>query len=405
MKPILTLAILSLSLSAGAQGIRLSVNGGNQSDTLYLPFNPGATIGQDVNDRVINPVSGNGHNYIFTDAGNGTRLDLNNVPQTDFSYEVPVAVFVQNPGYADFTLEADPSIPANTLFVLEDIAGGQMITLAPGVPAQQYLLSNNLSDPAGYKLHVFPAPVITTTAPVCQASADGIISISFGNSTNWTANFYDSGNTLLYVVTVAGHDTTLPIFTSDLYTVKFSSGGPEYYSEQAMVNFATPLDATFILSTDTIYSGQQVPFVNQATAGQSYTWNFGDSSGNYYGYQPSFYYNTPGDYEIAQLVTSNEGCLALFTMKVEVLPGLTTGTGNNDWHDPKLSSSDGILRVENISANAVVTVYSADGKLIAVEQSNGTSCAVSLAAQNIYLVTVVDNGKLLLSAKTYINGL
>lgn len=392
--------------SANAQGIRLIINNGNQADTTHLIFNAGSSVGYDAaTDLAANPQTGNGRNYILTDAA-ASPLHVNYVPLPDYSYTVPVSVFVQTPGNTDFLLEAESSFPPGTRFVLEVLWTGPAFELIPGVPVQQYLVANDINDPPAYVLHVFPAPVITTTAVSCNETSDGTLHVSFGNSEQWIMNVYDSAPTLLYSFYVSGHDTTLTGLPSDHYLV--SIGGPVYYSDSAIVNAPAMVDATFTLVADSIFTGQPVQLVNNANPNNLCSWDFGDSSAPLTGAQPWYTYTTPGSYIITQTVTTSAGCTASFGHKVDVLQGITTSISETAAAEPFLfmTQNDGMtIHPQKNNGPFEVAVYTLDGKLVSTASSDGSDISVSVPANGIYLLRTQTVKTGTSFAKTiYING-
>lgn len=383
----LSLAIIALLVPpAYAQGFRLVLNSGSGSDTAHFVFSPGATTGFDAStDQPAQLLAGNGRNYISSD-GFTAPLYLNSVPLPDYSWTVPVSVFVQSPGNCDFLLEAESSIPAGTRFVLETLWTGPIVELTPGQPVQQFLLANSISDPPAYVLHVFPAPQVSTTNVSCDGSPDGTLHVGFGNSTGWVLNVYDSAPTLLYSFLVSGNDTVLTGFTADTYSIGI--GGPEFFTAPATIGSPAPVDASFALATDSIQAGQQVIILNNADPNFSSSWDFGDGSGTFYGYQPWFMYSSPGSYIITQTVTSTSGCTASFGHKVEVVPGITTSvTEAASGDDMTTSYSAGTLHLVSAGGKAFETcVFSADGKLAGSVKSSGGEAELLLPATGIYFV-------------------
>jgi hypothetical protein len=384
----LSLAIIALIVPpACAQGFRLVLNSPAGSDTAHFVFDAGATTGFDPSsDQVAQLQTGNGRNYISSD-GSVAPLSFNNVPMPDYSWTVPVSVFVQSPGNCDFLLEAESSIPAGTRFVLETLWTGPVVELTPGQPVQQFLLANSISDPPAYVLHVFPAPQVSTSPVSCDGSSDGSLHVSFGNSTNWIMNVYDSAPTLLYSFIVAGHDTTLPGFTSDNYSIGF--GGPEFFTVAAAISSPAPVDATFSLATDSIQAGQQVIILNNADPNFTSSWDFGDGSGTFYGSQPWFMYSSPGSYIITQTVTSPSGCTGTFGHKIEVMPGITTAIGEAiPAGGIRSFYTEGTLHLVPVDGKPFnATVFSADGKLAGFVSSSGPEATLSLPEAGIYFVS------------------
>lgn len=348
-----------------AQGVRLVISNGNQSDTAHFHFNGSAAVGFDNScDLALNLQSGNGHNYIYSD-DNGTALRRNNVPLADSSYTVPVGMFIQSPGNVSLTLEAEPSFPAGTRFSFETQWTGPVVDLAPGVPVQLFVNATNIGDPAAYALHVYPTPTVTTLANTCFESQDGALQVSFGRSRGWILNVYDSAPTLLYSMMVSGHDTLISGLGADNYSIAI--GGPEFYAAAAPVTAPAQLDATFTLPSDSLTTGQLIPLTNNAATSVTSAWDFGDNSGIYYGHQPTYLYTLPGSYIITQTVTSAAGCTATFGHKVTVVQGLTTGIAAADAANDFSITTNGsqvTIRHNNGSAPYHTDIFTTDGKLV-----------------------------------------
>lgn len=405
----LTLLLTALPFFACADDVTLTLSNSSQSDTLHLEFTPGATTGFDnAVDQTCSPVQGNGHNYIYSEPASNTFIRRNNVPLPDSSYALPLGLFIQAAGYSDITLQADPNVPAGTLFALEDAASHNVTVLQPGVPLQQFLLTNNLSAPVAYILHVFPSPQISTTATTCSNDYSGTIHIDFGHSTAWTTSVYDSGNTLVFACNVSGSDTTITGFPADNYTVRIGNGVAEYDSLAAVVSAPAPVDASFEIP-DTLYTGTPVAVQNNASSGNAYTWDFGETGNPVTGMNPNYTYSTPGSYIITQTVVTPQGCTGSFGHKVEVVQGITTATGNSLMDNgTQLSVSTSgesvVVRAMSGSVSFTAEVFDMAGKRVGSVVSHGEPVILSVPANGIYIVRAATvNGNDLLTRKIYIS--
>ena len=397
---LLTFFALGMS-TTNAQGIRLILNSGNQSDTTHFVFAPGASVGFDSQtDLYATQTSGNGINYISS--GNGSPMHCNYTPLPDSAYSVPVGIFVQNSCMATILIEAEPGIPVGTLFSLEWISASYIIPLTPGVPASLYLPLNSQNDPADYRLHVFPDPQILTTASSCSDSQDGSIQIIFGNSAQWVADIYDAGQNLISTHFVSGNSLTLNGFAGANYIVAVSSGMIEYYFETTTVNAPLPPDASFSLPSDTVMAGDLLLITNNAGSGHSYTWDFGDGSSLQNGMQPNYSYGSPGQYTITQTVSTTAGCTASFMRTIDVFPALTTSLNENTAADAfTLQNLPGQLTiVPGTNKPFTVTVFSIDGKQIAASVSDGGAVGIPVYTAGPVLVSIVSGPEEMRWSKT-----
>jgi hypothetical protein len=371
--------VLFFSSSAGATVsnlLRLKIAGTFGADETVIYFDPLATDGFDGNFDALKMYAGTpGLPNISSRSGNA-EFAINVLGAFNHQRDVPLSVYItRNGSYTISVLEVLDFAPT-ALIYMEDLVTGISYNL---LTEQELQFNFNSGFYANrFVLHFFLPISFSVSEETCNLG-DGKIQMVNPSTNPWKASLYSEYGQQLSELVSFSQEYSFQNLPSGNYRVKLEKGS--FYS--VIVSFSIqagiPVKSEFQAPPGPVKLNYQTPFsaINPETQ-NSYSWNFGDGTGEFTGPEVIHAFTQPGIYTV-KLSVSNGSCSRTSVQAFTVLqPGEPTGIeeSQNSLHFilyPNPAADIITLRINLLGSDDVqwIEVQDLSGRTISREFVNG----------------------------------
>jgi hypothetical protein len=314
-----TTNILIGILTVQASALKIYFGNDFRTSSTKIIFSDGATSGFDSKlDKEYHKLPANTMNYIYSLAGEKHMLFENYRPKPENYSAIPLQIAVKEAGTFSFSLEDLTNDLGDLQFSLYDASTGKTETVYPGVNKQFIFDKTEINSKKNYVLHIFHAPVITSSPVSCYESKNGIITISFNDIGEWEAKLRTAPGQAIQAKGSNGK-ASFNDLGAGVYFVEIWKGKTKITESIVSVNRPSKLNPKFSVKQDTLTAGEKLFAENLSPTGERWYWEFGDNTDSKQ-FSPSHVYETPGTYTLT-LTTSNEaGCTSSVSGSIYVEP-------------------------------------------------------------------------------------
>lgn len=310
---------------------------------------------------------------------------------------------------------------------IKETASGSMYSVS-ATDTVSLSIPANSNGTADYTICFGPAIDKQATNTNCFNSADGSISVTNPNNSNWDVDFY-SGSTFVSSTHMNTPNYTFNSLTAGSYTVVTKVEGMVVDSSVVTVGSPAAISPSFTISNGPFIAGDTVVFTNNTTGSLTYNWDFGDSNTDN-NFSTSHAYAGTGSYIVTLTVTNANGCQESATGNVSISgslmrPNMTPAhgfeTGSDAGADGSESVSDAaaarigqntnvtigtgeqkIVVNQDSDAPVNVEILTIDGRLISSTQTAEASSQFSVPSNGIYIVRITQGAAILECKKIFV---
>jgi hypothetical protein len=318
MKTLILLStfLIGNSLAANASRVCISLSNANSDCTTQLIFNDGAIAGFDKTDREMKEIPRNHLNYIYSMGEKGQKLFVNHCPKPSQYFSVSIQISIQQAGTFNLAIDDMENDLGGIDFSLTDVLSSETVKLTPGFTKELVFNEAEINSTKNFILHVFPAPVFSSTAVTCSGSKDGSIQVAFCEKGQWEVKLRN-GVAQLAKNTNTTSASEFKDLGAGIYFVQIWKNNMMIDEEIVSVAHPPLPKAQFQISADTMFCGKTFFTTNLSDGGNHWYWEFGDNSVSN-AYQPSHKYQTAGKYTVTLTTADATGCVSVSTKTIFV---------------------------------------------------------------------------------------
>jgi hypothetical protein len=321
------------------------------------------------------------------------RMGINTLTDINTTSTVPMAFLAGTDGTFTITAEGINTFDPTSYIILEDVQAGVMHNLRNG----NYTFTSTTNDARNrFVLHFTPAAEVNATASSC--SNDGAITVTQAGSAVWNYSVTNTQGTILSSGVV---NQTTPATVNNLsagvYTLTLADNNGYTVVKNIQVTGSASINPTFVApATATV--GQDVTFNNTTTDAVNYEWNMGDGTVITGIANPTYSYNTAGQYTVTLTVVSANGCSNTISQLVTV--GAATGIANVGEGTLNIYGAGNKVYVDFSKlkgVEATIEIYNVIGQNLSTEKF-GKSTIYAKEIKNLdaayVIVKVLNNGEI-----------
>lgn len=382
--------------------LRLTLKKGNYKDETVVYLDGNTTDGFDTEYDAIKMAGQDPNAPMIRQMDGSKELHINGISLSTSNFTIPIMATTGYNGSYTISLQDYANFPQGACINIHDTQTG----ITTDLRAQNYvfnLTSSTTNARFILSITLNPLDITSNTSPAsCLNPLGGIIIAKGNNAGPWNYSWKDGNGTVLKTSLNKVSADTLNNLSGGEYILDMSTVGQcdNNNSTYTIDNFEIP-QAQFI-SVDTIdlTNGGNVTFTNTSLNAQNFEWNFGDNGALSSDFEPTYMYNSVGNYTIQLVAISSTGCQDTVYKTITVLNNMV---GINELNDDKyfliktLPDNHFILDMKTHLNNNNVFVTDNLGRLIlnlGAQEENEFSLSVDLSDVNsgVYYLNV-NNSK------------
>ena len=390
---LISVMLISLAAFAQTDALKLRIDGNNYYDETIVRFVSDATAGYDGSYDAWKLFSPNTQvPSLYTRIDSVSPLSINALPGLVRKMTVGVHADVNVAGSYMVTPTEVGAFQPDVCIMLEDMATGNYYDMRSGAAPSFVLAAGNNNGQPRFRIHFSTPLIVSVSDAMCHGSNDGEVMLNKAGNFNWYYSLADSaGNNVASGAGISEGDTLTDLAAGAYTLTSVSSFGcPE--TNSFIVGQPSPLQPSFVPSDSLVYVSQgTIQFNNTSTAGDTYTWDFGDGSPVSTQLSPAHTYAYAGNFTVT-LTASHGICQETVSSTVSILPDITTGAGDISEAGINIFSSGNALVLQGLGSDpGQLSVYDISGRKVAGRQlAGGVKAVIDLhLPEGFYLVSVM----------------
>ncbi len=317
--------------SSTVQLIRLYLDGmSNYHDETVVYIQPGATTNFDASyDAIKRESESPGAPAISLNDGT-TDFQINGIAPITSNFSMPLRATTGYPGTYTISLANFNSFPSGACINLYDTLTG----ITTDLKTSDYPFTLSSTDTTSrFVLTITLNPLSISSGiiqPNCSNPAAGNITVAGNSSGPWNYTWKDDTGAIVKTSLNKLTADTLTNLPGGNYSIEINTVGQcdNNTSVFSVNDIILPLAQFNSVDTVDLSNGGIVTFNNVSTNAQSFDWNFGDYLGSSFVSNPSYAYQSIGNYSVQLIATSSSGCVDSITKAIVVVSNTTTGIEN-----------------------------------------------------------------------------
>ncbi|TVR80243.1 MAG: T9SS C-terminal target domain-containing protein [Chitinophagaceae bacterium] len=373
--------------------IRLYAENVNFRDDMVLYFEAGKTVEFDERYDAVKMLNGTGVPSIYTIDDEHT-YSIKSMPAFEEAYTIPLGVFIRESGDYTLGLSDLEDFPSTAMIYLEDTETN-IITDLRQTDIYEVNLSEGKYDHRFF-LHISKPISLETEKAGCAGENGRIILTDL--SGNWEFSLKDEDANPIASGDIDG--LVSKAIASGNYVIEFIHESGYTTSETIVIGEKAQVHSVFTLSSDEIYTGEEVYFNNASTGANQYIWDMGDGNQLFEENDFTYGYAAPGYYEIS-LIAKNADCVSESYQQLKVSEVISSTETLENKEQIKIYTIGKQIELnitEMTDLPKSITIYDATGREFKrIEQIGNlpyqTRINMQTAASGIYMIVIESESK------------